>query len=98
MFSKRLLLFVGVPLFVISVVGSYFFFSSKNAGKAARKAKYQAAVSSGQLEVIDEGPKTAECPLNGKMYTQAQKEIWESRRPLGVAIENHLDARPQSGL
>jgi hypothetical protein len=43
-------------------------------------------------------PKTAECPLNGKMYTEAEKEIWGKRRPLGVMIENHEDARPQSGV
>lgn len=43
-------------------------------------------------------PKTAECPLNGKFYTEAEKNIWSVRRPLAVMIENHIDARPQSGL
>ena len=43
-------------------------------------------------------PKTEACPLNGKMYTKGEKEIWEERRPLAIMIENHAEARPQSGL
>jgi len=38
------------------------------------------------------------CPLNGVKFTKEQKEAWDQRRPLGVMIENHVDARPQSGL
>ena len=43
-------------------------------------------------------PKTEQCPLNGAMYGKTQKQIWETRRPLGIMVENSLDARPQSGL
>jgi len=43
-------------------------------------------------------PKTEACPLNGKMFTKGEKQIWEGRRPLTIMIENHADARPQSGL
>jgi len=43
-------------------------------------------------------PKTEECPINGKMFTKAEREIWEKRRPLTVMIENHEESRPQSGL
>jgi hypothetical protein len=45
-----------------------------------------------------EGPKTEPCPLTGELYSKDQRAWWESHRPLGVMIENHLDARPQSGL
>lgn len=38
------------------------------------------------------------CPLNGKKYTQAEQTRWEQLRPAAVMIENHPDARPQSGL
>lgn len=44
------------------------------------------------------GPKTEICPLNGAKYAKAEKNLWETRRPLAVMIENHLEARPQSGL
>ena len=43
-------------------------------------------------------PKTETCPLNGEMYSKKQKEWWDMHRPLGVMIENHENARPQSGL
>lgn len=38
------------------------------------------------------------CPLNGKLYTQTEKNAWEKKRPLAVMIENSPDSRPQSGL
>lgn len=43
-------------------------------------------------------PKTEACPLNGKLYSQSEKNLWETRRPILAMIENHPDSRPQSGL
>jgi hypothetical protein len=43
-------------------------------------------------------PRTEDCPLNGSMYTKKAKEFYDQRRPLAVMIENHTEARPQSGL
>ena len=43
-------------------------------------------------------PKTEACPLNGKLYSKSEKALWETRRPILAMIENHVDARPQSGL
>lgn len=43
-------------------------------------------------------PKTEECPLNGAMKSKRARDSWEQRRPLAVMIENHTEARPQSGL
>ncbi len=48
--------------------------------------------------VNDNQPKTESCPLNGVLYSKNQRALWVSRRPMGVMIENHVDARPQSGL
>jgi hypothetical protein len=45
-----------------------------------------------------EGPKTEVCSLTGQLYTKEEKNIWSTRRPLTVMIENHFDSRPQSGL
>lgn len=52
----------------------------------------------GGLNIDPSSPRTAECPINGAMYTTAEQKVWESRRPLFVMIENSVDARPQSGL
>lgn len=43
-------------------------------------------------------PKTEVCPLNGAKFTKGEREVWDRRRPLTVMIENHEEARPQSGL
>lgn len=50
------------------------------------------------LQIDPQEPKTESCPLNGKLYTSAEKQAWEKRRPLAVMIENSPDARPQSGM
>lgn len=50
------------------------------------------------LEIDPSEPKDQVCPLNGQYYTATEKNAWEQRRPLAVMIENHPDARPQSGL
>lgn len=44
------------------------------------------------------GNKTEACPINGQLHTKVEKNIWETRRPLLVMIENHQESRPQSGL
>ncbi len=46
----------------------------------------------------EEGTKDRPCPLSGAMYTKAREDQWKKRRPLGVMIENHVDARPIIGL
>ncbi|RLC33465.1 hypothetical protein DRH14_04810 [Candidatus Shapirobacteria bacterium] len=52
-----------------------------------------------QVGILEfEGPKEEKCPINGELFTKEEKNIWKKRRPLMVMIENHKDARPQSGL
>lgn len=52
----------------------------------------------GGLGIDTNAPKTEVCPLNGQKFTKAEKDAWDKRRPLMVMIENHSEARPQSGL
>ncbi len=42
--------------------------------------------------------KDQENPINGELYTKEDFENLQSRKPLMVMIENHVDARPQAGL
>lgn len=37
-------------------------------------------------------------PINGVLFTASEAKAWQKRRPLAAVIENHNDARPQSGL
>ena len=54
--------------------------------------------TNGDGQAEDNEPKTQECPINGALYSKTQEAKWQKRRPLGVMIENHTEARPQSGL
>jgi len=53
---------------------------------------------SGSFKQFANEPKTEVCPLNGALYSKSEKDLWQTRRPILTMIENHLDARPQSGL
>lgn len=44
------------------------------------------------------GAKTVASPLNGVLYTEAEAAVWKARRPMAVMVNNHVLARPQSGL
>lgn len=63
-----------------------------------KKVVVQKKTVSTDVEEESTEPRTEQCPLNGRMMTKAQKDKWVTRRPLGVMIENHVEARPQSGL
>lgn len=52
----------------------------------------------GGLNIDPSLPKTEVCPLNGAKYTEIERQVWETRRPMAVMIENHEESRPQSGL
>lgn len=43
-------------------------------------------------------PRNFPNPINGVLFTNTQAKKWKDKLPLAVVIENHVDARPQSGL
>lgn len=83
-----------IVAYIVSAEISYALFSQNS------KPSPSLAPSSttDQLSFSDNLPKTEECPLNGALYSKKQREWWEKHRPLGIMIENHEEARPQSGL
>lgn len=91
-----------ILLFLLSSGLSYALFSLANKKIQPDQAKTplikenQPQISS--FEIDPSIPRTEVCPLNGQLHTQKEKEIWETRRPLGVMVENHVESRPQSGL
>lgn len=100
-----MLVIIGIFVYALSSGVSYYVFSSTN---TVSTENYRSPVTEGDKknengngesqEVADNEPKTEECPINGKLYSATQKAKWEQRRPLGIMVENHTDARPQSGL
>jgi hypothetical protein len=100
--NKKIVILLAVIIYLSFTYLSYSFFTVKeeSGGIHLPIANY---IPPGETEVNKTGetikePKTEECPLNGQMFGATQKSLWEKRRPLGVMIENHKDARPQSGL
>lgn len=52
----------------------------------------------GSRSKIYELPRTEECPINGGLFTEVERDIWQDRRPIAAIIENHVESRPPSGI
>lgn len=100
--NRKILLFgSGFVLYLLSCGLSY-------AGFNAVRGKSEPMTSVGTPKISPEEkpkykvdpsiPRDQVCPLDGVKYTQQEKDIWASRRPLAVMIENSEEARPQSGI
>ncbi|MCX6816879.1 MAG: DUF3048 domain-containing protein [Candidatus Beckwithbacteria bacterium] len=93
---------VGVYLLVTGISFAAFTFAFKGGSSLTSplsSSNTNQAENNNRKALTDvTGAKTAVCPLNGAKYSAAEQKLWESRRPLAVMIENHLEARPQSGL
>jgi hypothetical protein len=95
--NRRNLILAGVGLYLLSAIISGALFSYLGKEALVISPSGQSATDD-QAAQVASGPKDQECPINGAYFTQTEKDIWETRRPLTVMIENSLDARPQSGL
>lgn len=85
-------------IYIVASLLSYFTFSKFLTPTNTVSAPPVAKGTEGQTVFDTQAPKTEECPLNGALYSKKQKDWWEKHRPLGIMIENHEEARPQSGL
>lgn len=99
MINKKLAFLIIFLVFVVSACSTYYFFG-KGGGInfLSPITNYKAPTSNGASTADTNEPKTEPCPLNGELLTKTQKNKWLTRRPLVVMIENHKEARPQSGL
>lgn len=86
-----------VIFYIASTTITYSFFTSSEKNGENSLVSSIPTLEDGATEDPKE-PKTEECPLNGQMFTKKTKELWETRWPLAVMIENHEESRPQSGL
>lgn len=96
--NKNLITFFagGLILYLVSTGISYAAFSFL--ARPAKIEKIQSPVGEKKVVFDQTLPRTEACPLSGALYPKPQREWWEKHRPLGVMIENHQEARPQSGL
>lgn len=103
MINKKIGLIIFFVAFVLSALVSYSILANASVEIPLVTSKYKPPPSNGgetQLtnQTTQNEPKTEECPLNGTLYGKSKRAKWEKRRPLGIMVENHTEARPQSGL
>lgn len=89
---------IAVVVYVASSLVSFIAFSQFGIGSVATPIAQPKKTADGRLLFDPSLPRTEPCPLNGALYSKQQRAWWEKHGPLGVMIENHVEARPQSGL
>lgn len=97
--NRKLLIIIGGILIYLASAGiSYGAFQFLSGSSTGLISPVEMPQTGSGFKIDPNAPKTEKCPLNGGMFSKAEKQIWEKRRPLTVMIENHADSRPQSGL
>lgn len=98
--NKITVLILALIVYIATAAGSYMLFSTVAPVAQSTPTTEQAQKGNDfEAVVFDQSqPRTQECPLNGAKYSKEQEKWWKEHRPLGVMIENHEEARPQSGL
>lgn len=92
------ILVIALISYVTSALISFMIFSQLGVGQKISPVTQPKKTADGKLLFDPNLPKTEPCPLNGVKYSVQQREWWENHAPLGIMIENHTEARPQSGL
>ena len=97
--NKIIIIVSVVILYIFSTGASYLFFAKTSSGSSFTTPLPAPTTGAGGSLVFNNSlPKTEACPINGVLYSKQQEQWWQKHRPLGVMIENSIDARPQSGL
>src|SRR5476651_2191433 len=96
--NKIVLILLAIGLYFVSAGAAYLFFAKTTIGAITSPIPQVTTGTNGTLAFDKTLAKTEACPLNGVLYSKQQELWWQKHRPLGVMIENHQEARPQSGL
>lgn len=92
--NKRKYIKFGLILLILFLfVGGYFLFISKSSGIILNPLANDALPNA-----INDIASKVQNPITGELVSDFEAAKWANARPLGVMINNHTDARPQSGL
>lgn len=99
MLKDKKIILIAFVVYLLATGASYLLFAkSPLAQRFTSPIPPTTKGANGEIVFDDSLPKTEVCPMNGAKYSKQQKDWWEKHRPLGVMIENHENARPQSGI
>jgi len=98
MLKDKKIILLAIIVYLVATAGSFFLFTKTPLASKLNSPTPPKMDANGKLVFDDNLPKTEPCPMNGQKYSEQQREWWEKHRPLGVMIENHENARPQSGI
>lgn len=91
--KKFFVILIALVLLAGSTWAGYIF-GLKKLNLLDRVLSPKGVIISGQPEE----PRNFPNPINGILFKKSEAAVWANRVPIGVMIENHVDARPQSGL
>jgi hypothetical protein len=91
--DQKKLIITSIIVYLVAATGAYLGTSAIASSSSSQTANKQVVEPT-----VPSEPQTEECPINGAMFGKSAKAKWEKRRPLAVVIENHHEARPQSGI
>ncbi|OGG00746.1 hypothetical protein A3D78_01905 [Candidatus Gottesmanbacteria bacterium RIFCSPHIGHO2_02_FULL_39_14] len=93
-------IFFSVALYFISTGISFAAFNLTSVGEDSITSPVVniSPSTKAQFKVDPSVPRDQVCPLNGVKYTKQESDIYQTRRPLAVMVENSEDSRPQSGI
>ncbi|HLD11338.1 MAG TPA: DUF3048 domain-containing protein [Patescibacteria group bacterium] len=95
--KKTILMRVLAVLLLFGVSFGLSFGTTRYLNTTSEAGNLQSPLSEDK-DTTDLGPKDTPSPLNGAYYTKQHAAFWSERRPLAIMVENHTQARPQSGL
>jgi hypothetical protein len=98
--QKSLVVAILAITFYLSTAGVTYSLLASHPSIASTQSSVKTVLPGPTQDLVEDPgqPKTESCPLNGSLHTKQAKDNWTLRRPLAVMIENHQEARPQSGL
>jgi hypothetical protein len=90
---------VALAIILFVIAGFFAFYTYLNTPTSTEKLSPLVDRAKSAVSKSDPlAPKEITNPITGIQYTKAEASDWLDDRPLGVMINNHIDARPQSGL